>query len=291
MSHSQMLNAGTRSVPVTVPDLAAVDARAASENFVVATRWLPGRVRRDLVALYGYARLVDELGDAASGDRSAWLDWAEAELDAAFAGRATHPVFARLGATVGRGLDRQPFLDLIEANRLDQRVRRYETFDDLLGYCRLSANPVGRMVLGVLGLDDPGRVARSDAVCTALQLVEHWQDVAEDARAGRVYLPADDLERFGVAAEELTSTPASPGLRALVCFECDRARRLLAEGAPLVTTVPGTARLALAGFVGGGAAALRAVAAARFDVTAGAPRAAPSARARATLWALSGRVR
>lgn len=291
MSHSQMLNAGPRSAPGTAPDLAAVDARAASENFVVATRLLPGRVRRDLVALYGYARLVDELGDAAAGDRSTWLDWAEAELDAAFAGRAAHPVFARLGTTVGRGLDRQPFLDLIEANRVDQRVRRYETFDDLLGYCRLSANPVGRMVLGVLGLDDPGRVARSDAVCTALQLVEHWQDVAEDARAGRVYLPAEDLDRFGVAEDELTSAPASPGLRALVCFECDRARRLLAEGAPLVATVPGTARFALAGFVGGGAAALRAVAAVGFDVTAGAPRATPSARASATLWALSGRVR
>ncbi len=291
MSHSQMLNAGPPPAPGDIPDVGTVDARAATENFVVAARLLPGRFRRDLVALYGYARLVDELGDAVDGDRNAWLDWAEGELDAAVAGRARHPVFVRLGATLGRGIDPQPCYDLLEANRLDQVVQRYETFDDLLGYCRLSANPVGRLVLGALGLDDPGRVARSDAVCTALQLVEHWQDLAEDARAGRRYVPAEDLERFGVDEDELTAAPASSRLRALVSFECDRARRLLVEGAPLVATVPGMARLAVAGFVGGGLAALRAVAAAGFDVTAGAPVAPPAARAVATLEALSGRIR
>ncbi|MGC8463253.1 MAG: squalene synthase HpnC [Acidimicrobiales bacterium] len=291
LSHSQMLNAGPPPAPEDIPDVGNVDVRAATENFVVAARLLPARLRRDLVALYGYARLVDELGDAVDGDRSAWLDWAEDELDAAVAGRARHPVFVRLGTTLGRGIDPQPCYDLIEANRLDQVVQRYETFDDLLGYCRLSANPVGRLVLGALGLDDPGRVARSDAVCTALQLVEHWQDLAEDARAGRRYVPAEDLERFGVVEDELTSTPASPRLRALVSFECDRARRLLVEGAPLVATVPGLARVAVAGFVGGGLAALRAVAAAGFDVTAGAPVSSPTARAVATLEALSGRIR
>jgi squalene synthase HpnC len=169
-----------------------------------------------------------------------------------------------------RALPAEPFRRLIEANRRDQTVTDYSTFEELLGYCRLSADPVGRLVLGILGLATPERVAWSDSVCTGLQLVEHLQDVAEDARAGRVYLPAEDRARFRVERDELTGGRASLGLRALVAFEADRAARLLAEGSKLVATLPPRPRVAVAGFVAGGLAALDRIAAAGGDVLAGA---------------------
>jgi len=162
-------------------------ARAENENFPVASRLLARRTRSHLLAVYGFARLVDELGDSLAGDRLAALDWLERELDRAYRGEAEHPLLKRLQPTLRAcSLPRGPFVRLIEANRVDQRVSRYETWEQLRRYCELSANPVGELVLGVFGQATPARVALSDSICTALQLAEHCQDVVEDRDRGRV---------------------------------------------------------------------------------------------------------
>jgi squalene synthase HpnC len=254
-------------------------ARAQSENFPVASRVLPPAVRSHLLAVYGFARLVDELGDSVEGDRLAALDWLEADLDRAFEGRAEHPLLARLTPTLREcGLSREPFARLIEANRIDQRVSRYETWEQLRGYCALSADPVGELVLGVLGMASPARVALSDSICTALQLTEHCQDVAEDLARGRVYLPLEDLERFGCTSADLAAEHANAALRAVLAFEVDRARRLLAQGAPLIGELRGRAGLAVAAFAAGGRAALGAIERAGYDVLPGPPRASRARR-------------
>jgi squalene synthase HpnC len=254
-------------------------ARAAGENFPVASRLLPRRVRAHLLATYGFARLADELGDAAPGDRLAALDWLEEELDRAFLGRAEHPLLVRLQATLRTcALPREPFARLIEANRIDQRVRRYDTWEQLRGYCAVSADPVGEIVLRVLGAATPERIALSDSICTALQLIEHCQDVAEDYAAGRVYLPGEDLARFGCSPELLAGAPAGDAspvpepLRAALAFEVARARGLLAAGRPLLGELHGRPRIAVAGFVSGGAAALDAIERSGYDVRSGPPR-------------------
>jgi squalene synthase HpnC len=258
--------------------------KAARENFPVASIVLPRAVRRHLLAVYGYARLVDDAGDLAPGDRTALLDWLEEDLDRAYRGEAQHPLLRRLTPLVrDLNVPREPFLRLIEANRRDQVVSRYRTFAELEAYCGLSANPVGRLVLHVLGAATPERVRRSDAVCTALQLAEHWQDVGEDFRAGRIYLPREDLERFGVGEEELAGPRPGAEFHALMAFEVGRARGLLAEGVPLVRSLAGRGRLAVAAYVGGGRAALDAVERSGYDVLSRAPRASKAARAAATL--------
>jgi squalene synthase HpnC len=264
---------------------------AAGENFVVASRLLPRRQRAHLMAVYGYARLVDDIGDESAGDRLAELDWAEAELDRAFAGSATHPVLVRLQATIAAcGLERQPFVDLIEANRRDQTVARYATWDDLIGYCALSANPVGRIVLAIFDAATPERIARSDDVCSGLQVVEHLQDVGEDAHSGRVYLPAEVLDRFGCADDELTRPVAAAPLLAAIADVAGRARRLLASGVPLARSLRGRPRWAVAGFCAGGLAALDGIAAAGNDVLGNRVRPARAATVRHAITILRGRV-
>ncbi len=249
-------------------------ARAGSENFPVAGRLLGAGVRSQLLAVYGFARLVDELGDAAAGDRLAALDWLEAELDRAFAGTAEHPLLVRLQPAVrGGALTRDPFVRLIEANRMDQRVSSYATWEQLRGYCTLSADPVGELVLGIFGVATPERIALSNSICTALQLVEHCQDVAEDLAVGRVYLPAEDLERFGCSRSQLGEEHAGGPLRQVLAFELARARALLAEGAALIDRLRGRPRLTVAAFVAGGRAAATAIERAGYDVLAGPPKA------------------
>jgi squalene synthase HpnC len=249
-------------------------ARSRQENFPVASHLLPARMRGHLLAVYGYARLTDALGDELQGERLAALDWLEAELDRAYAGTATYPLMVRLSATLAAcALPRQAFVRLIEANRVDQRVNRYEAYEQLLEYCTLSANPVGELVLGVFGLATRERVALSDRICSALQLAEHWQDVAEDLARDRIYLPAEDMRRFGVGESDLRERQANARVRELIAFEVGRARELLREGALLLQTLRGRERLAVAGFVGGGWAALDAIERAGCDVLGGAPRA------------------
>jgi squalene synthase HpnC len=275
-----------------LPRAAAVLDQAGAENFPVASRALPRRDREHLLALYGYARLVDDAGDEAPGDRNALLDEIEAELDRIYTGtEPRHALTRRLAATVvACDLPRAPLQALILANRQDQTVQSYATFADLLAYCELSANPVGRLVLGVLDAATPERFALSDRVCTALQLAEHWQDVVEDFDRGRVYLPGEDLERFGVAPEDLVASPAPERVRELMGFEVRRAREILDEGAPLVRTLRGRPRFAVAAFVGGGRAALDAIDRAGGDVSAGPPRASRAARGRELLRVLVGRA-
>jgi squalene synthase HpnC len=295
-----------RGTAVVFPSAEAIGsaaaAQASGENFPVALRLLPGRYRRRLEAVYGFARAVDDMGDEAPpGERARLLDALEADLgrlyqfqdpalreepagDPVPASASVHPgpasvhpgpaqagpqigVVRALAPVVGAcAIPQQVFADLIRANRQDQVVSRYPAFSDLVDYCRLSANPVGRIVLHVFGAATPERMILSDRVCTALQLAEHWQDVAEDFRAGRIYLPAEDLERFGVADSDLAAATAGPQLRALMAFEVERARQLLDEGAPLVGNLRGSARVAVAGYVAGGRAALAAITNAGHDV-------------------------
>lgn len=278
-----------RAATVLAAEIAAGAAgQAAAENFPVALRLLPSRHRRHLAAVYGFARCADDMGDEAPPpERLLLLDELDDDLGRLYAamsaGEGGAPPAGGRGPRLGvvRALapaveacqiPAQPFRDLIEANRHDQAVTRYRTFDDLLAYCRLSANPVGRIVLRVFGAAGDGREELSDRVCTALQLAEHWQDVAEDLRAGRVYLPAEDLERFGVAETDLAAPSASPEVRALMAFQVRRARGLLDGGAPLTGRLRGAARAAVAGYVAGGRAALAAIASAGHDVLSGAPR-------------------
>jgi squalene synthase HpnC len=262
----------------------AVLPLSTEENFSVATRLLGRETRRHLLAIYGFARLVDQLGDEAAGDRLELLDLLERELDRVNGGDPRHPLMRRLQPTV-RSLDlpREPFERLIEANRRDQEQSVYATFAELVDYCTLSANPVGELVLHVFGVATPDRIALSDRVCTALQLVEHWQDVAEDYRRGRIYLPAEDLAQFEVRNEDLGAAETPERVRALMAFEVDRARSWLDEGAPLVGTLRGRARLAVAGYVAGGRANADAIEAVGYDVLAGPPKANGRKRALATL--------
>ncbi|MFF8032276.1 MULTISPECIES: squalene synthase HpnC [unclassified Streptomyces] len=267
--------------------------KAAAENFPVAPFFLPRSWRDDLMAVYGFARLVDDIGDGdlapggadarllgvpaeEAADRLVLLDAFETDLRRVFdpvGPEPRHPLLLRLRPVVHRhALTPEPFLGLIAANRQDQTVKRYETYDDLLAYCELSANPVGRLVLAVTGTATPERIRRSDAVCTALQIVEHLQDVTEDLGRDRVYLPAADMKRFRVREADLAAPTAGASVRALVAFQARRARDLLAEGAPLVGSVRGRLRLLLAGFVAGGRAAVHAIAAAEYDVLPGPPK-------------------
>ncbi|MFD5335482.1 squalene synthase HpnC [Streptomyces hawaiiensis] len=280
---------GTGTARPLDPERGTLD-KAAGENFPVAPFFLPRAWRTDLMAVYGFARLVDDIGDgdlAPGGadarllgvspgeaeDRLVLLDAFEADLRRVFDSTPRHPLLCRLQPTVRRrSLTPEPFLGLIAANRQDQLVGRYETYDDLLAYCELSANPVGRLVLAVTGTSTPERIRRSDMICTALQIVEHLQDVAEDLGRDRIYLPAADMKRFHVPESDLATKTAGASVRALIAYEAQRARDLLNEGAPLVGSVHGRLKLLLAGFVAGGRAAVHAIAAAGYDVLPGPPK-------------------
>ena len=244
-----------------------ITARASHENFPVASRFLPRDVRSRLMAIYAFARLTDDIGDEAEGDRLALLDWLDDELTLASEGRAIHPVFQRLTPVMqDLDLNLQPFRSLIEANRVDQRVTRYSTFDDLVDYCMLSAAPIGHLVLAVFKLSSTQRIEWSDQVCIALQLVEHLQDIGEDARRGRIYLPIEDLNEFRCSEEDLLRPSASVALRDLIAMESRRTRALLTAGSPLASSLPMRARFAVSGFVAGGVAAVESIEREHYDV-------------------------
>jgi squalene synthase HpnC len=283
----------------------AVAAKASAENFPVALRVLPARLRQHLTAYYGFARLTDDIGDeplpGSSGQgvsgqgvsgqgvsgqeeratRIRLLDELEADVRKIYAAgqQPELPAIRALGETVqATGIPLASLADLIQANRQDQLVTRYETYDDLVRYCELSANPVGQAVLYIVGAATPERITLSDKICTALQLVEHWQDVAEDLRNGRVYLPQEDLKAYGVTEEDLAQPTASRAVISLMTFEADRATKLLDEGSPLAGTLKGFARVAISGYIAGGRAALKAIRHSGYDVLAVTPRPAKSAR-------------
>ncbi|GAA4242212.1 squalene synthase HpnC [Actinomadura meridiana] len=250
----------------------ALDRLAARENFPVAARLLPARHRAGLRAVYGFARLVDDIGDQAPrGQRAKLLGLVDDDLDRVFAGRTPSlPQLRRLAPVVhAHGIPADPFRDLVRANRQDQVVNRYETFEELTEYCALSASPVGRMVLHLFRAYRPRLVAASDDVCTALQLIEHCQDVGEDYRDGRIYLPGEDLRRFGCAEDDLARPLTPTRLRGVLALEAGRARDLLDRGAaPLMEELTGWARIAVAGYVAGGRATLAALERGRYDVLA-----------------------
>ncbi|MGW0531248.1 squalene synthase HpnC [Streptomyces sp. NPDC003032] len=272
-------------------DASAVLDKAAAENFPVAPFFLPKAWREDLMAVYGVVRLIDDIGDsdlvpeagharylgvdpAHGADPLRLLDAVEADLGTLFDGGGPgHPLVRALRPAAERGaVTVDPFLGLIAANRQDQHVSRYETYDDLVAYCALSANPIGRLVLAITGTATPERLRLSDAVCTGLQIVEHIQDVAEDLRRDRIYLPIEDMLRFHVSEADLAAPTAGASVRALVAYEAERARGLLNEGTPLVGSVHGRLKLLLAGFVAGGKAAVQAIVAAGYDVLPGPPK-------------------
>jgi squalene synthase HpnC len=247
------------------PDLAAerIDARASGENFPVVSVLAPRWARPHLRAVYGFARLVDNLGDEAAGDRNALLNELERELD----GPPGTALMRRLHATIAaRGLSREPFERLIEANRIDQRKSRYESWEEVREYCTYSADPVGRLVLGIYGRDgDPELVAMSDSICTGLQLVNFLQDPPRDLALGRVYLPQESLRRFGVGDADLAG-PLTEPVAKLLRFEGERARELLAAGLPLRRALGGRPGMSVALYARGGLAALDTLEEAGWDV-------------------------
>jgi squalene synthase HpnC len=272
---------------LAVLDVASVAKRARGENFPVASLAFPRELRPHIRALYAYARLVDILGDELEGGREARLaalDELEREVDAAYRGTATWPVLVELQPTIREfDLPREPFSRLIEANRIDQRISEYESWDDVKRYCVHSADPCGRLVLGVLRhLDDAEAVALSDDVCTGLQLVNFLQDVPRDVALGRVYLPAEDRRRFEVTDLDRPNAP----LRRMLEFEAERARHLLGSGDPLGRRLGGRTGRAVAAFARGGLAAVDALERAEFDVFSSRPKPSRVRLARTAMGAL-----
>jgi squalene synthase HpnC len=215
-------------------------ARSHYENFSVASWFLPSRLRQHFFNVYAYCRISDDLGDEV-GDPAAslqLLDQWQTELDACYNDHPRHPVYVALAETVRTfEIPKHELSDLLTAFRQDQVVSRYETFNDLLGYCRNSANPVGHLVLYVCGYSDAERQLLSDYTCTALQLANFWQDVTADFAKGRIYLPLEDLRRFGVTEEEIRGELNTAAFCTMMKFEVERAREWFAQGLPLIAKV------------------------------------------------------
>jgi len=268
------------AIPERAPSLAEAQAwcrrlaRTHYENFSVATWFLPKRLRQHFFNVYAYCRVADDLGDE-SGDAQLslrLLDQWEAELDACYRGSPRHPVFVALSETVrSRDVPRQPFADLLQAFRQDQRVTRYASFDELLRYCQYSANPVGRLVLYVCGYRDAESQRLSDFTCTALQLANFWQDVAVDFGKGRIYLPLEDLRRFGIEERQIAERRATPQFVALMKFQVERARRWFQQGLPLSRRVERELAVDIELFTGGGQEILNAIERQGYDVLAKRP--------------------
>lgn len=285
-------------------DACAAFALAHYENFAIGSRLLPRALRLPLAAIYATVRLADDLADeGAAGPEgaakaAAAIDAWERALDRAAAGEpADHFALRACGAVI-RAFDLPlgAFHALFRAFRRDTMQMRYASFDELLGYCRDSANPVGRLVLDLFaghdrGASDPRLHDASDAICTGLQLVNHWQDVAADARRGRIYLPQEDLVRFGVDETAILRGEDSAALRRLLAFETERAQGLLQHGAALVAATRGRLRFEIALFRRGGLAACDALARAGYDVMQGPPRLAARDRARVLVGGLTDALR
>lgn len=263
------------------------------ENFHVATWFLPKVLRPHFHAIYAYCRVSDDLGDEV-GDKAqalALLDLWGRELDACYEGRARHPVFVALAETIRAcSIPKEPFADLLKAFRQDQTVTRYRTMQDVLEYCRYSANPVGRLVLYVCGYVDEERFQLSDATCSALQLANFWQDVRVDFGKDRVYLPQEDMRRFGVSDATIADDVATPEFRALLKYEVDFARGLFEDGLPLIGMVGSDLALDLDLFSRGGLAILQAIKRARYDVLSARPALSRRTKLGLALRAVSGKV-
>lgn len=244
-------------------------AKSHYENFTVVSLLLPRRLVRHFHAVYAYCRWSDDLADETAGGDEALklIAWWRAELLSCYSGTPTHPVTVALCETIRRfDIPPDPFLNLLVAFEQDQRVKRYQTFEQLVGYCVNSANPVGRLVLMLFECYDAERARLSDEVCTGLQLANFWQDVARDLAIGRVYLPAEDRRRFGYSDEDLEAGRFTPAFRELMAFEVERARGCFARGAKLLPLLPREARVDVELFIRGGEAILDAIARQNYDV-------------------------
>ena len=273
-----------RTAPVTIDEAyaqCAALARTHYENFTVVSWFLPRDKRRHLSAIYAFCRFVDDLGDEHADDRlGALAEW-EADLRRCYDGVPVHPYIVALQSTIRRfDIPIGPFLKLIESNRMDQTVSRHPTYQDLEHYCEHSANPVGHLVLYVFGYRDLERQRLSDFTCTALQLVNFWQDVARDYKMGRVYIPMEDMERFGYTDEELNQGRVTDGFRRLMEFEVARARDLFAKGLELIETLDGRFKLDVALFTKGGMWILDAIEEQGYDVLSKRPSLSRQARLR-----------
>lgn len=262
-------------IPATAPSLQEARvyceclAKSHYENFSVATWFLPRRLRQHFYNVYAYCRISDDLGDEVGDPQQSLelLDQWEAELNACYAGSPKHPVFVALAETVKQcSIPKHEFSDLLIAFRQDQTVTRFETFDDILAYCRYSANPVGHLVLYLCGYSDAERQQLSDYTCAALQLANFWQDVFVDYGKGRIYLPLEDLRRFGVTGEDIAQQRATPQFVAMMKFEVERARDWFARGLPLVRKVNRELAIDLELFSRGGQEILNAIERQGFDV-------------------------
>ena len=249
--------------PTSPPSLSESEAlcmqltRTHYENFTLISWLVPREMRSHLAALYAFCRTVDDIGDEAPGDRTDLLDRFEAELDASYKGTPSHPVIVALQQTIEQqDLPQEPFSKLIEANRIDQQKARYETFTELLHYCEHSANPVGRLFLMLYGYRDEERFALSDATCTALQLTNFWQDIKRDLAMGRIYLPEEEMRRFGVTEEDLAKDEANDPVKELLRFQVVRTRDYFKAGLPLIDRVHGHLKVDVALFSRGGLAIL-----------------------------------
>ena len=237
------------------------------ENFTVASWLLPREKRGHVYAVYAYCRYVDDLGDEYEGDRLAALDGLEREVRLCYDGEPAHPYLVALQQTIREhDIPIEPFLRLIEANRIDQSTKRHPTYEDLEHYCRHSADPVGRLVLYLFGYRDAHRQTLSDYTCTALQLTNFWQDVSRDYAMGRIYIPLEDMERFGYSEEMLAERKLTPEFRDMMAFEVDRARGLFQRGLELVPTLDGRIKLDIALFSLGGMRILDAIERQEYDV-------------------------
>jgi squalene synthase HpnC len=263
------------AIPEHAPSLAEAQAycerlaKSHYENFSVATWFLPARLKQHFYNLYAYCRISDDLGDEVADKKEALrlLDAWEAELGACYGGEPRHPVFIALRETV-RQLDipKQPFADLLVAFRSDQHNSRYETFEQVLHYCRYSANPVGRLVLYLCGYRDPERQQLSDYTCTALQLANFWQDVNRDFLKGRIYLPLEDLRKYGVGEQQIANREVTPQFLEMMKFEVLRAREWFALGLPLAGKLDKELALDIELFTRGGQEILNAIERQGYDV-------------------------
>ena len=262
-------------IPATAPSLQEARAycerlaKSHYENISVATWFLPKRLRQHFYNVYAYCRISDDLGDEVGNPQQSLelLDQWEGQLNSCYAGSPRHPVFVALSETVEQfGIPKYEFSDLLIAFRQDQTVSRFETFDDVLGYCRYSANPVGHLVLYLCGYSDSGRQQLSDYTCTALQLANFWQDVFVDYGKGRIYLALEDLRRFGVTGDDIAQRRATPQFVAMMKFEVERAREWFERGLPLVKMVSRELAVDLELFSRGGQEILNAIERQGFDV-------------------------
>ena len=254
------------------------------ENFTVGSWLLPRHLRQHFANVYAYCRWADDLADETAGgaESLALLDWWEDQVRASYRHEpATHPVFVALADTIAEfAIPMQPWLDLLTAFRQDQQVKRYETFAELLGYCRNSANPVGRLVLYLGRCATDEHIAWSDSICTGLQLANFWQDIARDLAKGRIYVPRESMARFGYEEDALMRREYSPAFQRLLAFEVDRAVEFLHNGLPLVASVPAWLAVDIEMFIRGGQAILSVIRAADYDVWSRRPKVSKWTQAR-----------